>query len=165
MHDPTWTYWKISCEGNLSTHHYKTSWEKIERLQIISSSQSHEKKITFSCASCIISKPPDFYISTDHHDLKIKLFQKAKKCPNIQFWQNFNSRNIWIFAPKLENILKYFTKKAQKLNFHAKNPDLQVEFLDKNWGLEQCALKSHSKILKFVNFWSRRLNQFWLYFE
>ena len=91
------------------------------RLRGYRSSHPHshtKKKITFSCASCIISKPPDFYISTDHHDLKIKLFQKAKKsskkCSNIQFWQNFNSRNIWIFAPKLENILKYFIQKKLK---------------------------------------------------
>ena len=26
----------------------------------------------------------------------------------------------------------FHPKKAQKLNFHAKNPDLQVEFFDKN---------------------------------
>ena len=60
-----------------------------------SSSQSHErKKFTFSCA-CIISKPPDFYISTDHHDLKIKLFQKVKI---VYFTLKFSKS--WIFVQK-----------------------------------------------------------------
>ena len=74
-------------------------------------------------------------------------------CSKIQFWSNFELRYIWIFAPKLENILEYFilknivylkkiwifapktftTEMFNHLIFCAKNSSKSIIFFRKIW--------------------------------
>ena len=64
-----------------------------------SSSQSHErKKFTFSCA-CIISKPPDFYISTSSWP-KNQTVPKSQNClfytfKFVHFWRSRRLNQFW----------------------------------------------------------------------
>ena len=47
--------------------------------------------------------------------------KKFEFLPNIQFWQNFTLRRIWIFAPKLGDFLNYsILKKLQMFQFSCK---------------------------------------------
>ena len=107
LHDPTWTYWKISCEGNLSTHHYKTSWEKIERLQIILTVTRWKKNSLFLAPASFQSLLTFTY--QHHHDLKIKLFQKVKI---VYFSLKIRS---FLEKSKVKSILGYWTILSNEL--------------------------------------------------
>ena len=76
----------------------------------------HNSYITSSISSLLlrkeasISRPNKKFFFTvdekrknDAHYSKTLIFVKI-----FQFWRNLTFRHIWIFAPKLENILEYF---------------------------------------------------------